>query len=131
MTPEELAPPKPGKARVVARHPYEDENGALLYQFQRFEPKKIRPRRPDGKGGWIYNLGKVRVLYRLPQLISAVKADETIFVCEGEKDVDRLRSLGFGLLCGIAQSFLRLRVNWRYVRPHISELRALLNGGTR
>ena len=34
------------------------------------------------------------MLYRLPEVIQAVKAGETVFICEGEKDVDRLRSLG-------------------------------------
>ena len=34
------------------------------------------------------------LLYRLPEVIQAVKAGETVFICEGEKDVDRLRSLG-------------------------------------
>src|SRR5262249_3630164 len=48
----------------------------------------------DGKGGWIWNLaGVARVLYRLPELLAA-DTRVTVFVLEGEKDVDALRALG-------------------------------------
>jgi hypothetical protein len=82
-----------GKSNVVARYDYTDRVGALLYQVERLEPKSFRQRRPDGKGGWIYNLNGVRrVPYRWPQLLEY--PDGTIFICEGEKDADRVTSLG-------------------------------------
>lgn len=57
------------KPRVVARYDYNDAAGVLQYQVERTEPKGFRQRRPDGKGGWIYNLeGVRRTLYRLPKL---------------------------------------------------------------
>ena len=79
---------------IAATYDYTDENGALLFQVVRYSPKGFRQRRPDGHGGWIWNLSGVkRVLYRLPELVSAGQ-DDNIFIVEGEKDVDRLRGLG-------------------------------------
>jgi RecA-family ATPase len=85
--------PSASKSNVVARYNYTNEAGMLLYQVERLEPKSFRQRRPDGKGGWIYNLGGVgRVPYRWPELLEY--PDGTIFLCEGEKDADRVASLG-------------------------------------
>jgi hypothetical protein len=81
--------------RIVAAYNYPDENGEVLFQVVRLEPKDFRQRRPDGRGGWIWNLQDTRrVLYRVPELEQAVAAGETIYVPEGEKDVDNLRALG-------------------------------------
>ena len=83
---------KKEKSRIVATYDYADEKGDLLFQVVRFDPKDFRQRRPDGKGGWIWNMdGVQRVLYRLPEVLQA----ELVCVCEGEKDVDNLRELGF------------------------------------
>lgn len=80
------------KPRMVCAYNYTDESGKLLYQNCRFIPKDFRQRRPDGNGGWVWNLnGTKRVPYRLPELLTA----NEIIVCEGEKDADRLVSLGF------------------------------------
>jgi len=79
--------------REVAAYPYRDAAGTLLFEVVRFEPKGFRQRRPDGNGGWIWNLEGVPrplPLYRLPELLDA-DPNEWIFVCEGEKDVDNLR----------------------------------------
>src|SRR5258705_10699146 len=54
--------------------------------------KTFRQRRPDGKGGWTWSAGERRVLYRLPELLHFPHA--TVFVCEGEKDADRVAELG-------------------------------------
>jgi hypothetical protein len=78
----------------VATYDYRDEAGNLLYQTVRYDPKDFRQRRPDGAGGWLWNLdGVQRVLYRLPELCQADPTD-WVFVCEGEKDADRLAALG-------------------------------------
>ena len=80
--------------RIVEIYDYCDENGTLLFQVVRLEPKNFRQRRPDGRGGWIWNLRDVRrIPYRLPELLKAVAAGETIYIPEGEKDVDNLRAL--------------------------------------
>jgi hypothetical protein len=77
---------------MVATYDYTDANGKLLYQVCRFEPKDFRQRRPDGNGGWIWNMrGVQRVLYRLPKVIKA----QTVAISEGEKDCDNVAALGF------------------------------------
>jgi hypothetical protein len=84
------------KPRVVKRYDYTDAAGVLLYQVERTEPKGFRQRRPDGKGGWVYNLeGVARTLYRLPTLATAGE----IWIAEGEKDCDTLAGLGFVATC--------------------------------
>jgi RecA-family ATPase len=81
------------KGRVVATYPYKDGDGALLYEVLRYEPKGFSQRRPDGNGGWIPRIDDTpRVLYRFPELLKYPSA--TVFVCEGEKDADRVASLG-------------------------------------
>src|SRR5262249_13056867 len=78
-------------AKILANYPYTDENGTLLYTVVRLDPKDFRQRRPDGRGGWIWNMDGVRrVLYRLPEVL---RADE-VHICEGEKDADNLHALG-------------------------------------
>ena len=86
------------KGRVVATYDYVDADGTLLYQVVRLEPKSFRQRRPDGNGGWINSLGDVkRVPYRWPELLQY--PDATAFVCEGEKDADRVAALDHCATC--------------------------------
>ena len=90
---------KEPRSRITATYDYTDRDGALLFQVVRYTPKGFRQRRPDGKGGWIWNLqGVRRVPYHLPELISA-DPSEPVYVVEGEKDSDRLRSLGLTATC--------------------------------
>ena len=79
---------------VAATYNYRDETGRLLFQVVRYEPKEFKQRRPNGKGGWIWNLDGVNpVLYRLTELMAADPA-KPVFIVEGEKDVDRLIAVG-------------------------------------
>ena len=81
---------------IVAEYSYLDERGTLLYQVVRFQPKGFRQRRPNGADGWAWSLGDVRrVLYRLPELATSL----LVHIVEGEKDADRLRSLGLTATC--------------------------------
>ena len=90
----------PPPSRIVAEYNYTDADGQLLYQVVRMEPKKFFQRRPDGKGGWVKNLKGVQtVLYHLPEVIAAIQAGAPIFIPEGEKDVERMRSVGFTATC--------------------------------
>ncbi len=83
------------KRRLVAMYDYCDADSHLLYQVCRYHPKDFRQRRPDGKGGWSWDLKGIKpTLYRLPELLSAIAAGNRVFVCEGEKDVDNLRDVG-------------------------------------
>lgn len=80
----------------VAYYDYHDEQGALLYQAVRMEPKSFRYRRP-GKPGenlrWIWNLDGVRrVLFNLPKILAS--PDAPVIVCEGEKDACSVTALG-------------------------------------
>lgn len=82
--------------RIVATYPYQDESGKLLFEVVRYEPKKFLQRRPDGAGGWNWKLGDTRrVLYHLSELIAAKGTGNgqgwRVYICEGEKDADRLR----------------------------------------
>lgn len=84
--------PVPPREQIIATYDYENENGELIFQVVRLEPKSFRQRRPDENGGWIWDMsGVTRILYRLRELL---KADSIVHV-EGEKDVESLRALGF------------------------------------
>lgn len=72
----------------VCHYDYPDYDGTLLYQIVRYIPKTFKVRRPDATGGWIWNIGPKKVLYHLPDLVTACIYGETIFLCEGEKDAD-------------------------------------------
>ena len=83
------------EARIVTTCQYTDESGKLLFETVRLrDPKDFRQRRPDGSGGWVWDLKDVRrVLYRLPEVIAA-DVGTSIFITEGEKDADWLSALG-------------------------------------
>ena len=86
--------PEPKPDRWIT-YPYTDEDGTLLYEVVRKPNHQFVQRRPDGKGGWIYKLGKTRrVLYHLGTLLAADR-DALVFVVEGEKDVESLERLDF------------------------------------
>jgi putative DNA primase/helicase len=76
---------------IVAEYNYTDEHGELLYQVTRHNPKDFRQRYPDGRGGWIWKKHPHQVLYHLPEVTEAA----IVFVVEGEKDCETLRSHGF------------------------------------
>lgn len=50
------------RARIVASYDYRHADGALLYQVLRYEPKGFKQRRPNGSGGWIWNITGVRLV---------------------------------------------------------------------
>lgn len=97
---ERATAPKPS---IVATYDYRTATGDLAYQTVRYEPgkdgkdKSFAQRRPDGNGGWVWNLQGVDPLpYRLPELVAST---DIVLVVEGEKDVDNLRALGFTATC--------------------------------
>jgi hypothetical protein len=92
--PMESKPIANASERIVDSYQYHDCHGALLFEVVRYEPKGFRQRRPGPGGKWIGNLeGVTRVLYRLPQVLEAVRQGRTIYVCEGEKDADSICEL--------------------------------------
>ncbi|MGO8880659.1 MAG: CHC2 zinc finger domain-containing protein, partial [Desulfomonilaceae bacterium] len=91
---------KPSKKdKIVKIYDYTDENGELLYQKVRYEPKSFSQRRPDPDqpGKWITkevfkHIGHVP--YRLRELINS-DINSPIVITEGEKDSDSAISIGF------------------------------------
>jgi hypothetical protein len=80
--------------RIIKTYDYTNQDGEVVYQVCRLDPKDFRQRRPDGNGGWIWNLNGVRrVLYRLPEPLKLPHAGA--FICEGEKDSDNVAALGY------------------------------------
>jgi predicted P-loop ATPase len=89
---------KKASSVIIAAYDYRGSTGDLLFQVVRYKPKQFRQRRPDGHDGWTWNLKSVeRVPYRLPELLNS--SDQPIFIAEGEKDVEKLRSLGLVATC--------------------------------
>jgi hypothetical protein len=99
--PQPKPQPQPGPGgRIVATYDYENEAGTMTFQVVKYEPKDFRQRRPKVGGGWIPNLHGVRLVpYRLPELIEAIGFERTIFIVEGEKDVDNVIKLGAPATC--------------------------------
>jgi hypothetical protein len=85
--------------QVMATYTYTDESGAPLFFAERRIPKAFRQYHVrDGQKIW--NLqGVRRVLYRLPQVIEAVKNGQTIYIAEGEKDVHAIEAAGGVATC--------------------------------
>lgn len=85
--------------KEIAYYSYYDLTGKLLYQKVRYDPKDFRIRQPRVQDAdntnpkdWIYNMQGIKcVLYKLPELQAAL----TVYVVEGEKDVETLTSMGF------------------------------------
>lgn len=95
------------RMRPVAEWDYRDADGNLLFQVVRLEDgtisgdgkpaKTYRQRRPDdsARDGWNWSTKGVQMVpYRLPELMAAIRAGETVFVVEGEKAADRLIAEG-------------------------------------
>jgi hypothetical protein len=98
----DLFPPRSNssKPQMIASYPYTDENGTLLFEVCRFDPKDFRQRAPDGKCGWIWSTkGVRRVPFHLAKVLEAVKDGRPIFLAEGEKDVLAIEAAGFAATC--------------------------------
>lgn len=95
-------PPTPQKTKETLRDTYQyfDEQGTLVFQVLRYElsdgGKTFRQRRPNNDGTWNWSISGIeRPLYKLPELLKETKkADNTIWIVEGEKDVHTLNKLG-------------------------------------
>ena len=90
----------PAARKIIATYDYRATDGVLLFQVVRFEPKDFRQRRPDDRGGWVWKMGGVpRVPFRLPELLAAIAAGQTIYIAEGEKGVGALEFIGLAATC--------------------------------
>lgn len=97
----DLCNDKPTPNPVCDVYDYRDATGQLTYQVLRYANKQFRQRQPDHTTGeWIWNIRGVTPLpYRLPELIEATINDETIWIVEGEKDVEYMRKAGHTATC--------------------------------
>jgi uncharacterized protein (DUF927 family) len=92
-----VTPKKAKDSDIVAIYPYRDETSRVLYETIRKQPKDFRQRRPDGKGGYTWNLKGTRLVpYRLPELLASTGR---VFIVEGEKDVETLVQWGLIATC--------------------------------
>lgn len=98
VEPADLFPPDardPDGRVVIGEYAYTDEEGKVLYVKERLYPKSFRQKRPDGKGGWEWKLGRTRrPLYRLPKVLEAKEQGKRIWFVEGERDVHSLEARG-------------------------------------
>lgn len=91
-----------GHKRIAKIYDYHDTNGHVVHQTVRYDPKGFTQRRPDpaNPGKHIWDLKGIEpMLYRLPDLHAALQAGQTIYLPEGEKDVEALRLLGLAATC--------------------------------
>jgi hypothetical protein len=99
---EPFKPSREPRAKRVAHYEYMDTEGGALYRQVRLDPKGFFAEHPDPDhpGRWLKGMGDTpRVLYRLPQVIEAVGLSETIYVAEGEKDVEAIVAAGACATC--------------------------------
>lgn len=91
----------------IEGYPYTYADGKLAFEKWRFwdntEAKKtFIVRQPDGKGGWLKTKeapAVPKLLYRLPRIIQAIKEGLTIYLVEGEKDVNNAQKDGLVATC--------------------------------
>jgi len=100
LTFKELSPPTSGDG-WVAEWVYRDEQNRPLFRVVKYPGKQFRQHAYEpATGEFQPKLGSARrVLYRLPEILKAAAAGETIWVAEGEKDVDRLVAAGVQATC--------------------------------
>lgn len=94
----------PTTTREVTSYVYTDADESPLYRAVRFDVldvagrrigKTFRADRHIGANEFAPGLnGTRRVLYRLPAIIEAVARERAVYIVEGEKDADRLASIG-------------------------------------
>jgi AAA domain len=86
--------PSTGGTEQSKTYVYTNAKGDPLFRVVRKAGKKFHQERYVG-GKWIAGRGEVEpVLYNLPAVADAAERHGTLWVCEGEKDADRLHALG-------------------------------------
>lgn len=78
----------------IARYPYTDEHGQVLFHKIRLMPKDFLVTPPGVVGKLAH-----KPLYRLPEITAAIAAGQTVYVVEGEKDADALAARGQAATC--------------------------------
>jgi len=109
LTQEDRRIQKNGRSsfKLPTVYKYQDADGKYLFEKVRFEkngekgfyqqivgPDGVPNRKVSDALG-----AKSKVLYRLPEVLKAVESGEPIYICEGEKAVERMRAVGFTATC--------------------------------
>jgi predicted P-loop ATPase len=98
-----------------------DKNGKKTFWIQRWDGKGWIKGTKDKNGN---RLVDTSILYRLPEIVKAIAAGSDIACVEGEKDVDRLWSIGIPATCnahGAADPTKNQKPKWK--REHSEQLR--------
>jgi len=88
------------KGRAMeTRYDYETADGNVAHSVVRYGNKRFRIEHPEtdehGRMRFVKGLGQSDpILYRLPDLMDERRKAETVYVVEGERDADALRSRG-------------------------------------
>jgi hypothetical protein len=95
-----------GDDRFVATYDYRDADGKFQFQKVKFPPghhPRFLIRRSDGGGGWVWGAGEAntKILYRIDEVNEAMAQGRLLCIVEGEKDADRLWSLGIPATCNV------------------------------
>jgi hypothetical protein len=96
---------KDDKREIVAVYEYRDEHDQPRYRVlkwssgQRFSQQRWDPENRKWIGGKDCMKGVERLPFLLPQLLHHARADEPVFICEGEKDVLNVAALGLAATC--------------------------------
>src|SRR5215204_555684 len=80
-------------SKVVAEYVYRTPKGEPYLKVLRYEPKSFRQQKWNGSGWEWGKPDSPKLPYLLPEMLKAVHT--TVVIVEGEKDADRLTSLGF------------------------------------
>jgi hypothetical protein len=99
----ELAPVEPFEPAPTRETTWEytDELGNVVFWVSRGAGKEFRPHHRNRHGTTVVGLTEYRPLYRLPELVQGVADGRTVYVAEGEKDVESLRALGEVATCSV------------------------------
>ncbi|MGA7391548.1 MAG: CHC2 zinc finger domain-containing protein [Terrimicrobiaceae bacterium] len=82
--------------RELCAYDYQDATGKVVFQVVRYEPKTFKQcRLVDGQRVWNTE-GVERPPYRLPELLAS---PASVWIVEGEKDVETLRAIGQVATC--------------------------------
>lgn len=94
MPEKEEKPLQKWQTDLEAEYPYHDAAGEYLYSKLRYKGKVIRYGRTNGERFQRGKGNSKATLYRLPELLKAIRSGKTVFITEGEKDVETLRKIG-------------------------------------
>ena len=84
------------KPEIIKTYDYYNLDGELVYDVVRLEPKSFRQRRKTPTG-MVYGL---KGITPLPYNLNSLSLDiDLVFICEGEKDCDRLKKMGLVASC--------------------------------